>query len=70
MPKKKTKKLTRKFFFPDKDRPIIDTDLYEGDPFPELTKEIEKGGWSSGIKYVKKKIKRKLHKQRDVIDSS
>ena len=43
------------------DQPYIGLDLHpvDADPFPKLTKAIEKGGLLAGFKYIKKKLRRK-----------
>ena len=40
----------------------LDHDPYNIDPFPELTKELDRGGWPAGIKHIKRKIKKRKSK--------
>jgi len=43
------------------DQPVIGLDFHpvDFDPFPKLTKAIERGGLKAGFKYIKKKLRRK-----------
>lgn len=57
--KPQNKKITSKMIL--KEDPWIGVDMrpMDWDPTPDLTRAIEKGGWSGGIKHIKRKLKKR-----------
>ena len=37
----------------------LDKDPYDFDPFPDLTKALEKGGWEEGLRHIKNKTRKR-----------